>query len=96
MSVPLKAGTQPMPQLTMPHFKPMMIPEESAGMFRRATPTTLTSQEMCLSPRTLSPLRRLHDDKRKLSIVMSFPKKGGMSQHTCEACGQPLLSRKTP
>ena len=28
--------------------------------------------------------------KRKLSIGMSFPKKGGVSQHTCEACGQPL------
>ena len=25
--------------------------------------------------------------KRKLSIGMSFPKKGGVSQHTCEACG---------
>ena len=28
--------------------------------------------------------------KRRLSIGMSFPKKGGVSQHTCEACGQPL------
>ena len=28
--------------------------------------------------------------KRKLSIGMSFPKKGGVSQHTCEVCGQPL------
>ena len=28
--------------------------------------------------------------KRKLSIGMSFPKKGGVLQHTCEACGQPL------
>ena len=34
--------------------------------------------------------------KRKLSIGMSFPKKGGVSQHTCEACGQPLLPRRTP
>ena len=34
--------------------------------------------------------------KRKLSIGMSFPKKGGVSQHTCEACGQPLPQRKTP
>ena len=34
--------------------------------------------------------------KRKLSIGMSFPKKGGVSQHTCKACGQPLPVRKTP
>ena len=27
--------------------------------------------------------------KRKLSIGMSFPKKVGVSQHTCEACEQP-------
>ena len=33
---------------------------------------------------------------RKLSIGMSFPKKGGVSQHTCEACGQPLPQIKTP
>ena len=28
--------------------------------------------------------------KRRLSMGMSFPKKGGVSQHNCEACGQPL------
>ena len=33
--------------------------------------------------------------KRRLSIGMSFPKKGGLSQHTCEACGQPLPQTKT-
>ena len=34
--------------------------------------------------------------KRRLSTGMSFPKKGGLSQHICEACGQPLPDRKTP
>ena len=34
--------------------------------------------------------------KRELSIRMSFPKKGGVSQDTCEACGQPLPPKKTP
>ena len=36
--------------------------------------------------------------KRRLSMGMSFPQKwgGGVSQHTCEACGQPLPQRKTP
>ena len=34
--------------------------------------------------------------KRNLSIGMSFPKKGGVSQHTCEACGQPLPVKRTP
>ena len=33
--------------------------------------------------------------KRRLSRGMSFPKKGGVSQHTCEACGQPLPQTKT-
>ena len=32
--------------------------------------------------------------KGELSLGMSFPKKGGVSEHTCEACGQPLLARK--
>ena len=34
--------------------------------------------------------------KRKLSMGMSFPEKRGVSQHTCEARGQPLPVRKTP
>ena len=34
--------------------------------------------------------------KRTLSMGMSFPQKGGVSLHTCEACGQPLPQRKTP
>ena len=38
-------------------------------------------------PSTPPPLPRR---KRRLSIGMSFPKKGGVSQQTCEACGQPL------
>ena len=43
----------------------MMSPEESTGIFRRATPSTLTSQEMCLSPRALLLLHQLHRDRRK-------------------------------
>ena len=38
------------------------------------------------------PLRQ----KRRLSMGMSFPQKGGVSQHTCEACGQPLPKEKPP
>ena len=34
--------------------------------------------------------------KRRLSMVMSIPQKGGVSQHTCEACGQPLPQGKPP
>ena len=34
--------------------------------------------------------------KRRLSMGMFFPQKGGVSQHICEACGQPLPDRKTP
>ena len=32
--------------------------------------------------------------KRKLSLGMSFPKDGGVSQHICEACGQAIPSVK--
>ena len=32
--------------------------------------------------------------KRKLSLGMSFPKDGGVSQHTCEACGQIIPAAK--
>ena len=31
---------------------------------------------------------------RRLSMGMSFPQKGGVSQHTCESCGQPLPQGK--
>ena len=34
--------------------------------------------------------------KRRLSMRMSFPQKGAVSQHTCEACGQPLPKEKPP
>ena len=34
--------------------------------------------------------------KRRLSMGMSFPQKGGVSQHTCEACGQLLPQGKPP
>ena len=64
MSVLLKDGTQRIPQLIMPRSKRMMIPEESTGIFRRATPSIPTSQGLCLSPRALRPRRRLHEDKK--------------------------------
>ena len=38
---------------------------ESTGIFRQATPSTPTSQEMCLSPRALLLLHRLHHDRRE-------------------------------
>ena len=38
------------------------------------------------------PLRQ----KRNLSMGMSFLQKGGVSQHICEACGQPLPEKNTP
>ena len=34
--------------------------------------------------------------KRRLSMGMTFPQKGRVSQHTCEACGQPLPKKKPP
>ena len=33
--------------------------------------------------------------QKKLSLRMSFPQRGGVSQHICEACGQSLPARKT-
>ena len=34
--------------------------------------------------------------KRRLSMGMNFPQKWGVSQHTCEAYGQPLPKEKPP
>ena len=54
-------------------------------------------------PRRVSPARSPYStppppsqQKRRLSMGMSFPQKGGVSQHICEACGQQLPERKTP
>ena len=38
-----------------------------------------------------SPARKM---KRRLSLGMSFPKGGGVSQHVCEACGQTIPAVK--
>ena len=43
------------------------------------------------TPTPPPPPRKL---KRKLSLGMSFPKGGGVSQHVCKACGQTILSIK--
>ena len=40
-----------------------------------------------------SPPRKL---KRMLELGMSFPKRGGVSQHVCEACGQMIPSKDIP
>ena len=40
---------------------------------------------------TPSPPRKM---KRRLSLGMSFPKDGGVSQHVCEACGQAIPAVK--
>ena len=42
------------------------------------------------SPPPSTPRRQ----KIKLSLGMSFPKEGGVSQHICEACGQTISSTK--
>ena len=57
-------GTQHIPQLIMPFCTLMMSPEGYFGIIHRATPSTPTSQEMCLSPGALPPLRRLHEDQK--------------------------------
>ena len=43
------------------------------------------------TPSPPSPPRKM---KRRLSLGMSFPKEGGVSQHLCEACGQTIPSAK--
>ena len=43
------------------------------------------------TPSPPQPPRKL---KRKLELRLSFPKRGGVSQHICEACGQMIPSTK--
>ena len=45
-------------------------------------------------PSTPTPPPSPRQLKRKLSLGMSFPKRGGVSQHICEACGQMIPSAK--
>ena len=47
-----------------------------------------------LPPSPASPPSPPRKMKRRLSLGMSFPKKGGKSQHICEACGQTIPSAK--
>ena len=42
------------------------------------------------------PYRGLQNDKKKAEHGMYFAQKERLSQHTCEACGQPLPIRKAP
>ena len=99
MRVPLKAGRQRTittePRITI-HFILTTSPEESIGIFLRATPLTPMSQEIYLSLRALPPHRRVHEDKKGTWAWISFAKNEGVSQHTCEACRQPLVVKKTP
>ena len=47
-----------------------------------------------LPPSPSPPPSHPRRQKRKLSLGMSFPKEGGVSQHICEACGQTIPSTK--
>ena len=47
-----------------------------------------------LPPSRSSPLSPPRKMKRKLEKRMSFPKRGGLSQHICEGCGQTIPSAK--
>ena len=49
-----------------------------------------------LSPSPSPPPSPPRAQKRKLSLGMSFPKEGGVSQHVCEACGQTIPSKDIP
>ena len=53
-----------------------------------------TNVSVASSPSSTPPSPRRQ--REKLSIGMSFAKKWGVSQHTCEACVQLLPARKTP
>ena len=47
-----------------------------------------------LSPSPSPPPSPPRAQKRKISLGMSLPKDGGVSQHICEACGQTIPSVK--
>ena len=82
-------------QRMMPHLIQTMSPDESIGIILGTTPLTPMSQEMYLSLRALPPHRRLHENK-KGSRAWGCPRKRVVSQHTCEACGQPQPAKNRP
>ena len=49
-----------------------------------------------LSPSPSPPPSPPRAQKTKLNLGMSFPEKGGVSQHVCEACGQTIPSKDIP
>ena len=53
---------------------------------RRMSPAESPSSTPPLPPR----------QRKRLNMGRYFPQKGRVSQHICEACGQPLPERKTP
>ena len=81
----------------MPLSTLVVSPEESTGIFRRATPSTPTSREMCLSPRALPLLRRLHEDKKGNSANgCLFPKKGESRSTPAKHAANPYRQKRPP
>ena len=60
-------------------------------IFESSRPTEVS---ITWSPSSTPPPPR--QQKRKLSMGMSFLQKKGVSHQTCEACGQPVPTRTTP
>ena len=108
-SIPSLISTQPMNVSTIERWDTTHTPTDNDKFYTDVEPRivywdisssdTFDSNEprnvsvaSSLSPTPPPPPRQ----KRRLSIEMSSPQKGGVSQHICEACGQPLPQEKPP
>ena len=89
-SVPSSISTPPMNVSAFHSWETSYTTTDDDTFHSSDEPRRIYFLPLSLSPPPSPPRRQ----KRKLSLGMSFPKEGGVSQHVCEACGQTIPSTK--
>ena len=88
-SVPSSISTPPMNVSTFNSWETTHMTTDDNTFYSDDEP-----RRMYFLPSTPTPPPPPRKLKRKLSLGMSFPKEGGVSQHICEACGRTIPSTK--
>ena len=100
MRVPLKAGRQRTKNHGTTDDDTFYTVDEPRGaywdIFSSNTFDSNEPRKLSIPSSPSSTPPRSRRQKRNLSMRISFAKNEGVSQHTCEACRQPLVAKKTP
>ena len=89
-SKPSPISTPPMNVSTFDSWETSYTTTDDNTFYSSGEPRTF----YFLPPSPSSPPSAPRKMNRKLEMAMSFPKRGGVSQHICEACGQTIASAK--